>query len=195
MKSLSLSKPHMITVVGLPGSGKTFFAEKFADTFHAPYVSYEKIMKFTNDDSKAADAVFAYQLDELLKTKQSVIVEGCTETRNQRADLAQKARASEYEILLVWVQTDPTTAKTRAVKEKKGHSKTTLSSEDYDRQAKRFNAPTAIEKPIVISGKHTYASQAKVVLKKLSTPRAEISTHTTAPVRTDQPTRRNITIR
>ncbi|HMH69895.1 MAG TPA: ATP-binding protein [Candidatus Saccharimonadales bacterium] len=195
MKSLSLSKPHMITVVGLPGSGKTFFAEKFADTFHAPYISHEKILKLTDNNSKATDELFDYQLEQLLKTKQSIIIEGRAETRNQRLELARKAREAEYEVLLIWVQTDPATAKARAVKESKNKSTTSYSPEEYERQVKHFNAPVAIEKPVVISGKHTYASQAKVILKKLSTPRAEISSHAAAPIRSDQPTRRNITIR
>ncbi|MEO7904367.1 MAG: hypothetical protein ABIR91_01085, partial [Candidatus Saccharimonadales bacterium] len=60
---------------------------------------------------------------------------------------------------------------------------------EYDRVVKRFNAPLPTETFIVISGKHTYASQAKVVLKRLSTPRTEIINQTavTAPARDRRP--------
>ena len=188
MKSLSLSKPHIIVVVGVPGSGKSFFAEKFADTFNAPFISRDKITTLL-DDAILASTVAQLQLDELLKTKQSIIIDGLADTKLERLELAQKSRRAGYETLLVWVQTDPATAKARALKEKK------QTDNQYGENLKRFSPPMAVEKPVVISGKHTYASQAKVILKKLSSPRAEISTHSAPPVRAEQPGRRNITIR
>lgn len=191
MKSLSLSKPHVIAVVGIPGSGKTTFAEKFAETFNAPCVSLERIATLAEgcDD---VSGVFGYQLQELLKTGQSIIVDGKSDARADRMELAKFARSCGYEILLVWIQTDAATARSRAQKR--------ASEENVEQRTKRFTNPNHTEKQVVVSGKHTYASQARVVLKKLSSPRAEISTHTTPPVRekpADMPTsgRRNITIR
>jgi len=188
MKSLSLSKPHVIIIVGIPGSGKTFFAEKFADTFNAPYVHYDKILTLVGDGAKATELT-QLQLSELLKTKQSIVVDGMAHTRLQRVELAKSARVAGYETLLVWVQTDPATARARVTKDKN------RTPEDTDKAEQSFAPPIAVEKPVVISGKHTYASQAKVVLKKLSSPRAQISTHTTPPARASEPGRRNITIR
>lgn len=196
MKSLSLTKPHLILVVGVPGSGKTFFAEKFAETFNAPYVSTEKIDTLLGDAAAATKDIMNYQLDELLKTKQSILVEGAAETRTDRAEIARKAKTAGYELLTTWVQTDPATAKGRATRKSSGKTNRIYSSDEYDRLVKRFTAPNASEKPLVISGKHTYATQAKVVLKRLSAPRAEISVHTTPIAQREQrPGRRNITIR
>lgn len=196
MKSLSLSQPHVIIMVGLPGSGKSFFAEQFADTFHAPYLSLTRITRFEGVSADTANHLLHYQLDELLKTHQSLIVDGTANTRFERMELTKKARAAGYETLFIWVQTDPATAKQRATKETKGKPSPVLSVEEYDRQVKRFVAPNAIEQSIVISGKHTYATQAKIVLKRLSAPRAEISMHVAAPIRAEQPSgRRNITVR
>lgn len=194
MKSLSLSKPHIILMVGVPGSGKSFFAEKFAETFHAPYIALERISSLM-EDPKAAEEIAWYQLGELLKTGQSVIVEGGTDTRTARLEFAKKARSNGYDTLFVWVQTDPATAKDRSTRMTKNSTNRIMEPEEYDRALKRFTPPSAIEKPVVISGKHTYATQAKVVLKKLTGPRAAISTHSSAPVRLEQPGRRNITIR
>lgn len=189
MKSLSLTTPHVIAVVGIPGSGKTFFAEKFAETFHAPYINREKIMELARCDQATADVIMQHELDQLLKTHHSIIFEGDTDTRSARLELSRKVRKAGYELFLVWVQTDPSTAKSRALKISREQN-----SEEYDRLAKRFTPPTIIEKPVVISGRHTYGTQAKAVLQRLSAPRAEISTHVTPPIR-DKPTRRNITIR
>ena len=206
MKSLSLSKPHLVAMVGIPGSGKTFFAEKFAETFRAPLVSREKLARTLSQEDAVIDQVLYDQLSELTKTQQSVIVDGLADSRNTRAELAKIARQSKYTILLVWVQTDPTTAKSRALHQPAaGETRRALTNDEYDSRAKKFAPPASIEKPVVISGKHTYATQAKVVLKKLTEPRAAISIHTTPPVRPTeqrpeptqgQPSRRNsITIR
>ena len=197
MKSLSLSQPHMIIMVGLPGSGKSFFAEKFADTFAAPCVSQATIASLTSADEKASTNAAFYQIDELLKTQRSIVIDGVGDTRTDRAELTKRARKAGYEALFVWVQTDPITAKLRATKPSKDRTSAVLSIGEYDRRVKRFTPLNAIEKPIVISGKHTYASQAKVVLKKLSAPRAE---KTVGSVETPQRTaqirsRRSITIR
>lgn len=186
MKQLSLAKPHAIVMVGIPGSGKSFFAQKFSETFHAPFINQDKLRTFAPDTS---DELVDYLLEEFLKTGQSIIIEGSVDTRTERSELTRKIRAAGYEVLLVWVQTDQNTAKARAAKE------SDLSGEDYDKAAKRFIAPAAPEKSVVISGKHTYATQAKVVLQRLSAPRAEISTHASAPLRPERPPRRSITIR
>jgi predicted kinase len=195
MKSLSLSKPHAIITTGIPGSGKTFFADKFADTFNVPCVSYDKIIHLASDE-KAAYTLLFYQVAALLKTNTSFIIDGASNTRTERVELTKVIRAAGYETLLIWVQTDPATAKMRVIKESKGKAGQPISSAEHGQLHNRFSAPTAGEKPVVISGKHTYATQAKVILKKLSAPRAEISTHVVPPSRPeDRGGRRTITIR
>ena len=176
MKSLSLNQPHAIVMVGIPGSGKSHFAEKFAETFHAPYVSSDRLRPFVSDP-KYLSKLVAQQLNELFKTIYSIVIDGFTHTRTERTELAKHLRDHGYETLFVWVQTDPATARARALKQNK------LSSDDYDRIAKRFSPPHATENPVVISGKHTYATQVKSVLKRLSGPRAEIASHSAPPAR------------
>ena len=189
MKSLRLSQPHMIAVVGIPGSGKTFFAEKFAKTFHAPYVSDQKLVDLGVDDPDAIAGVTDYQINELLKTKQSIILEIPINTRVARAKLSKLAEKAGYQTLFVWVQTDPATAKSRSLKANKN-----LSNEEYDQQLKHFKPLAQAEKPLVISGKHTYATQAKVVLTKISAPRTEAIKREVEPTIREH-SRRNITIR
>lgn len=195
MKSLHLSKPHLILMVGIPGSGKSFFAEKFAETFRAPCISEERIAELIPENPDAVVPIATMQLDELLKTGQTVVFEGDTATRTARTELTKQARRAGYEPLLIWVQTDSATAELRATRQTRSSTHRVISLEEFDRAVRRFTAPTAMEKPVVISGKHTYATQAKVVLKRLTGPRTEISSHTTPPVRPHQSDRRNITIR
>lgn len=191
MKSLSLTQPHIILMVGVPGAGKTFFAEKFAETFNAPYISLEKIIPFTTTDADAS-TLLQQQLTELLKTRRTFIIEGITDARTERETISRKAKAAGYETMVVWVQTDPTTAKSRSVRDAKNKVNRTLTAEEYDRIVKRFTPPNTLEKPTVVSGKHTYATQAKIVLKKLTAAvRPETSTPDRPAVPTEDRSRRN----
>lgn len=191
MKHLSLTKPHLIITVGIPGSGKSYFAEKFASTFGAPYICQRRIEKLTTDH---IDELVQLQLDELLKTKQSIVFDGDSATRAERVRLSKKARDAGYETLLIWIQTDQQTAKMRATS-KKATDTSTQNEDEFDRFIKQFTPPNAVEKPLVISGKHTYASQAKVVLRKLSAPRTAATDQDTPPARPTRPNSRNIVIR
>ena len=203
MKSLSLSKPHLIVMVGIAGAGKSFFAEQFAETFQAPLVSAEQIehvLHRTTNDPKtvkvASDLLIKRQLSQLFKTKHSIIVDGSSDTRTERLEFAKLARAHHYEIMFIWVQTEPVTAKQRAIKSRRAHPhKPAISSEQYDVAVRRFTTPNTLEKPLVISGKHTYASQAKIVLRKLAEPRSEMSTVSAPPVRNRRTAGRSILIR
>ncbi len=188
MKSLSLSKPHIIVMVGIPGSGKSFFAERFADTFNAPLVSNGRLHDElfneptnTNDEQTIIRRVSDYMLDELYKTHRTFIYDGVAAARIERQEIAKKARAAGYEALFIWVQTESSTAQLRVKKVIKG--KITLSPKLFDSALKHFSAPHANEKAVVISGKHTYTSQLRIVLKRLVEPRVEIIESQTPPVR------------
>lgn len=189
MKSLSLTKPHVIVMVGVPGSGKSFFAEKFAETFHAPYICRDKVAEFVPDVA-TADRVAMMMLTEFLKTKQSVIIEGPSLTRAERTAIATLARKAGYETMLVWVQTHTDTARARTLKTSKPTIQSVRSAKDFDHEVKRFNPPTAQEKPVVISGMHTYATQVRTVLKRLSHDRSEQPAASRQPERTAAPVHR-----
>lgn len=192
MKSLRPNQPHLIIVVGLPGSGKTFFASKFAETFNAPYVSAEITAQLTGCDDEHAKEMTLYQVDQLLKTNHSILLEGETSARTDRAALAKRARDAGYKVLTVWVQTDPVTAKSRSVRPAKNKTNRTLTEADYDKLARKFTAPNAVEQPVVISGKHTYATQVKIVLKKLSSEHEQATRAPAIPER--RPTGRIINV-
>lgn len=188
MKSLSLSKPHLIVMVGIPGSGKSFFADNFADTFKAPLVSSGRLRSelfpkptHSNAEQVLIRRVSDYMLDELFKTHRTIIFEGSSDTRIERQAIVKKSRAAGYEPLFVWVQTESATAKLRLLKSKQRTAAATL--EQFNTALKQFSAPHTTEGVVVISGKHTYASQLRIVLKRLVEPRTEtVETHS-APVR------------
>ena len=161
MKSLSLARPHAIMMVGIPGSGKTFFARQFADTFNAPFIDANSIAAHAKDD-ESTSILTGLMVEQVAKTGQTFIYEGNTDSRTHRTEFAKWARTKGYQPMLIWVQTDQRTS------EERSHKQKGISSEDFKYLLRSFSAPHRSEQPIVISGKHTYASQAKVVLGHLA---------------------------
>lgn len=174
MKSLSLNQPHAIVMVGIPGSGKSQFAERFSDMFHAPYLS-SNLLGSDASDSTIDEPTLSRLLSEFAKTGASIVVEADTATRTSRSELSKLLKSHEYNVLFVWVQTDPETAKYRSLKSKR-HT-----TDSFEQATKRFSQPHPSEQAVVISGKHTYASQAKIILKRLSGPREEATSELSAP--------------
>lgn len=183
MKALSLARPLLISIVGLPGAGKSYFARHFSDTFGAPLASADTLRfelfdkpSFNQNEYGLIKRLLERQLHELMKTKSTVLVDGVCNTRQERTGLEQLAAQNGYGTLTVWVQTDEPTAKTRSLqrnpKRPGDEFNTRLTQEQFDTLAKRFAQPTR-EDYVVISGKHTYTTQAKMVLRKLAAPRAE----------------------
>ena len=202
-------------VVGLPGSGKSFFARQFADMFGAPLVSVDFVRhtlfpesKYSAKEDTYVETLTHNQLSELLKTSKTIVVDGGVNTRSARTRVEKDAKAHGYGTLIVWVQTDEPTAITRSLKRSAKREadalNSPLSADAYRRLKKQFGAPGRFENVIVISGKHTYATQARVVLKKLVAPRdtviisrpndssrIDIKSEPTTDV---QPRRHNVTI-
>jgi len=178
MKPLSLNKPHLIIMVGIPGSGKSFFADNFSDSFKAPIISLDNVRqklfatpKYDKSEDDIVNRVALYMLNEMLKTERTVIFDGNTSSRKDRDPIVKKAKSIGYEPLFVWVQTEPITAKKRAIKLIDGKFK--LTPEQFDAKLKQFEIPVRTDSTIVISGKHTYPSQLKIVLKHLVEPRIQ----------------------
>lgn len=181
MKSLQLSKPHLLIVIGGPGSGKTTFAERFSDTFHAPFVNARQISAAASSQ-QAGGWIVSQMINQIQKTNQTLIYEPMTGSRAERSEVAKKAAKAGYKPMLVWLQTDPYVAETRVTKKSRSNPDP-LTTDEFIREAKRFTPPNPNEKPVVISGMHTYATQAKVILKKLSEQSDRTNTRPSTPER------------
>lgn len=190
MKSLSLTAPHVVVMVGLPGAGKSFFAEHFSETFSAPLVNWNSIRTevfdaptYSKEEDVLVKRIADYTLKELLKTKATLLYEGDTLTQASRLALTKTIRGAGYEPLFVWVQTDAASSRSRAIKQG-------ISAEYYDTSDKRFTPLKSTDPYVVISGKHTYASQLKIVLRKLSSARAAAADESVRTPKVAAPNRR-----
>lgn len=182
MKPQPSSAAHVVILVGIPGSGKSFFAEYFAKAFNAPIVNVYSIARSLDIDDSSAKRVGDLLMDELLKTGRTLIYEGPTSKKKDRKELVKKVIDGGYQPLLVWVQTETPTARSRVAR--KTHTGKRLSGSEFDAALRQFEPPTEKEKCLVISGKHTFTSQLRVVLKHLVGPR-------TAPGRPEPPVRQS----
>lgn len=176
MESLQLNRPYAIMLVGIPGSGKSFFGVQFAETFGAPYIDSITLEKLSRDEEASGELV-GIMLGEVAKTHQTFVFEGNSDSRTNRSEFSQWARSKGYQPILVWVQTDQQTSLKRALKT--GSS----TKESFEQTLKSFSPPHPDEKAIVISGKHTYSSQARTVLAVLSRGTRPQNTPLATPVR------------
>ncbi len=165
MKSLQLDKPHALVVVGVQGSGKTFFAQKFADTFNAPFIEQAMFKKNATDDT-SAELLMASMVSEISKTGRSIVIELDLTSRVERSELSRRLKADGYVTMFIWVQIDIETAISRSYRASR------IDEAAYRERMRAFAPPHPSEKALVISGKHTFATQAKAVLKKLASPRS-----------------------
>ncbi len=174
-KTLFLSQPYLILMVGTPGAGKTFFAKQFSATFNAPFVNINKIRHdmfdhpdFSRDQEEKLEQFSHYLVEEIMRTKKTIIVEGKLDARIDRQEFVKLAEKNGYKTLIVWAQTVEAVAKNRAIKNLTKDKDFVLSEDDYQKIVGKFTSPNAKENPVVISGKHTFATQAKTVLKRIA---------------------------
>jgi len=210
MKSLSLHRPLLIFVIGAPGAGKSFFANQFADMFGAPIVSYDKLHHrlftqptYGHDESVIVMDVLKQQIEQLARTRKVFLVDGGVSARSQRFEIEKICKPYGYDSMIVWVQTDEMTAKKRATsrsnRRKGDENNDSITFELFDSLAAKVTAPGPSESAVVISGRHTFASQAKSVLRRLVSPRetglAKPTERTPAPASsTEKSNRRNIVL-
>lgn len=175
-KTLFINQPYLILLVGLPGSGKTFFAEKFAQAFNTTFLNLNDLRfelftapNFSKDEESHLEKIGRSFLPELMRSKRAIMIEGGLEARSDRQVYRQIARKNGYEVLTVWVQNTEPTARLRSTRNiKTAPRKYLLNSDQFDIMAKRFTAPNLLEAPVVISGNHTFSTQARSVLRRLT---------------------------
>ena len=155
------SKLRAVLVFGAPGSGKTTFAEKFAKKFNLAYYNLDEIKEEYNFSHETLLAV----LEIITKAKQSIVIEGELKTEQERTEIRNLLRSHGYKPALVWVQTDFATIKMRL---KSRYRTIKKAKEVYDAAVTEMEAPADFERPIILSGKHTFETQVKHVIAGLA---------------------------
>ena len=150
-----------LLVFGAPCSGKTTFSEKFAKKFGLAYYDLDELREKDGFSRKNLLAI----IELIARTKNTFIIEGGLKTETQRSEIRNILRQAGYEPSLIWIQTDVATIRARLKVRFKSVSK---AKEVYDEAVKEIEAPTEVEKPIILSGKHTFETQTKHVIAALA---------------------------
>lgn len=155
------NNPRAIFVFGAPCSGKSTFAKKFADKFGLAYYNFDDIRKKHSFNSSEILTI----LELISRTRQTIVVDGCADTEAQRRSVKHLLTESGYDMALIWVQTDIATIRARMKLKYKSVAK---AKSAYDSIVSNLEAPTELERPIILSGKHTFETQTKHVLAGLA---------------------------
>ena len=104
-------------------------------------------------------------LQQILKTRQTIIIEGCLNTEKERIEMRNMLRDHGYEPALIWIQTDVATIRNRLKSKFKSVKK---AKEFYEKAVEEMEAPGENEGAIILSGKHTFETQSKHVVAGLA---------------------------
>ena len=155
------NKPRVLLVFDAPCSGKTTFSEKFAKKFGLAYYNLEDLEKENNFTRENVLTI----LTLVARTQQTFIIEGGLKTEEQRNEIRNLLTQNGYTPSLIWIQTDASTIRVRLKARFKSVSK---AKQVYEEAVKEIEAPTDEEKPIILSGKHTFETQARHVVTGLA---------------------------
>ena len=142
------SKPYAVLVFGAPMSGKTTFAEQFSARFNAPFLNLTELQ----NEHKLTRKLALVLIQQLSKCKQTLVIEGGLDTEKQR-----------QEVKNIFIVLNAIKHRMRHKYKKLEEAKSALAE-----QYKKIEAPSELEQPLVISGKHTFQTQCKNVLTGLS---------------------------
>ncbi len=177
MRKINLRKPLLIYLYGFPGSGKSYVAANLAKSLQVAHISSDKVRTelFTRPTGSQQEEAIASKLalyitKELLGAGLSVIYDGDTLKASQRRALRQFADSNKAGHLMIWLQIDPTSAFTRTItrdrRTMEGKYTPARSKDAFDRYVAAMENPES-EQYIVVSGKHSFASQKSAIISRL----------------------------
>lgn len=177
MSKIPTNKPILIMLYGFPGAGKTHFARELSQTIEAAHIQGDRIRhelfeepRYDKQENGIVDHLMEYMAEEFLSAGVNVIFDTNAMRLVQRRALRDIARRKKAQPILIWLQVDRDSAyaRTNARDRRRSDDKYArpYDPETFDAILGGMQNPQN-EDYMVISGKHTYATQRSAVLKKL----------------------------
>lgn len=178
MGKLTTTKPLLILLYGLPGSGKTFFARQVAEHLSVAHVQGDRIRSelfekpsYKKEENHIVASLMTYMTTEFLKAGVSVIFDTNAMRVAQRRSLRNLAQKTGAETVLVWLQIDPDSSYMRASKrDRRKHDDRyaqDMTAEVFKQMAAGMQHPDVTERHIVLSGKHVFTTQRNAFFRTL----------------------------
>ncbi len=155
------TKPRAILVFGAPCSGKSTFAEQFAEKYDLALYDFGKL----KTEHRLTHKTILLIISLVARTGKTIIIEGGLSTEKDREEVRNILKTAGYNPSLIWIQTDVNTIRARLKARYKSVSK---AKEVYETEVSNMEAPSEAEYPIILSGKHTFETQTKHVLAGLA---------------------------
>lgn len=177
MQKVVPNKPLLILLYGFPGAGKTYFARQLCDHLQAAHVHGDRIRselfeepRYDREENDVISHLMDYMTEAFLNADMSVVYDTNAMRLAQRRQLRDMARKAHAQTVLVWFQVDLETAYVRAAKRDRRKSddkySPAIDRPTFDRLASGMQNPQN-EDYVVISGKHTFATQLRSFVKRL----------------------------
>lgn len=178
MSKIYPSKPFLLMFYGYPGAGKTYFARQFSENIQAAHLQADRIRaelfeqpRYDKQENAIVNQMMNYMAEEFLSAGLSVIYDTNAARSGQRRVLADLARHSHVQPLIVWIQMDSDTAFDRSISRDRRRSDDKYAAEwdrtTYETLIERMQIPTRNEEYVVISGKHLFPTQQSAVISRL----------------------------
>lgn len=126
-KSISVSKKltnRVVIVFGLPGSGKSYFASRFAKVINAKYINSDRVRKemfqkrvYSDDEKKAVYDKMLDQMKESAKQKKNLVLDGTFHKKDIRKKFVKEMK-EHGGILFIEIQADENIIRERLKKER-----------------------------------------------------------------------------
>jgi predicted kinase len=176
MSKIVLAKPVLVCLYGFPGSGKSYVARNLSESIQMADVSADRIRselfespRYDAQENAIITHLMNYMTEEFLNSGVSVAYDVNAMRLAQRRNLRMIARKHKAEYMLVWLQIDMESAfnrtqnrDRRTADDKFAEPQTRLT---FDKQLSGMQNPQG-EDYLVISGKHTFATQKSAIINR-----------------------------
>lgn len=178
MGKLQPTKPLLILLYGMPGSGKTFVARQLCEDIAAAHIQGDRIRAelfenptYSREENHIVASLMTYMAGEFLKSGISVIFDTNAMRLSQRRALRNVAIKIGAEPILLWLQIDAESAYNRSSKRDRrkhdDHYAQEMTPDVFQQLLSGMQNPELPEPFIVLSGKHVFTTQKNAVLRYL----------------------------
>lgn len=178
MAKIAPNQTLLILLYGFPGAGKTCFARQLCERLQAAHVQGDRIRgelfekpRYDKQENEVVAQLMNYMSGEFLSAGLSVAYDTNAMRQGQRHVLRDLARRSHAQPLLVWFQMDADSAFGRNARRDRRRADDKYAA-SYDRQTfesliGQMQNPAPSEDYVVVSGKHTFATQYSAFVRRL----------------------------